>query len=63
MKKIEHIVVSGGGIIFFPYYGYLRETAKKKVWDLKKYKNNLWNFCRSYNRFSIMSTNGLGCVR
>jgi len=37
-EKIEHIVLSGGGIIFFPYYGYLRETAKKKVWDLKNIK-------------------------
>ena len=38
-KLIEHIVISGGGIILFPFYGYIRDSAKKGLWDLKNIKS------------------------
>ena len=36
---IEHIVISGGGIILFPFYGYIRDSAKKGLWELKNIKS------------------------
>ena len=31
--KIKHIVISGGGIIFLPFYGVLREAQKRNIWN------------------------------
>lgn len=31
---IKHIVISGGGIAGFSYYGALRESAKKGIWNI-----------------------------
>ena len=36
---IEHIVISGGGIILLPFYGYIRDSAKKGLWELKNIKS------------------------
>jgi len=36
--KIEHIVMSGGGLIMLPFYGYLRDSAKKGLWKLETIK-------------------------
>jgi len=33
-SKIKHLVISGGGIIGFSFYGLLRETHKKGVWNI-----------------------------
>lgn len=33
-KKIKHIVISGGGIAGFSFYGALRETEKKGLWNI-----------------------------
>ena len=32
--KIKHLVISGGGIVGFSFYGLLRETHKKEVWNI-----------------------------
>lgn len=34
VKKIEHIVISGGGQTGFTFYGVLREAAKQGFWDI-----------------------------
>jgi predicted acylesterase/phospholipase RssA len=34
-KKIKHIVISGGGTTGFAFYGILRESNKKQLWDIK----------------------------
>jgi len=33
-KEIKHIVISGGGIAGFSFYGALRESNKKQIWDI-----------------------------
>ena len=33
-KKIKHIVISGGGIAGFSFYGALRETEKNGLWNI-----------------------------
>jgi predicted acylesterase/phospholipase RssA len=33
-KTIKHIILSGGGIAGFSYYGALKETAKQGLWDI-----------------------------
>jgi NADH dehydrogenase FAD-containing subunit len=33
-NKIKHIVVSGGGVTGFSYYGILRESAKQQLWNI-----------------------------
>ena len=38
-NKIEHIVLSGGGIVLFPFYGYLRNSAKKGMWEIQNIKS------------------------
>ena len=40
VKKIEHIVISGGGQTGFTFYGILREAAKHGFWDI----NNIRSF-------------------
>jgi NTE family protein len=32
--KIRHLVISGGGIVGFSFYGLLRETHKKGIWNI-----------------------------
>ena len=39
-KKIEHIVISGGGQTGFTFYGILKEAAKQGFWDI----NNIRSF-------------------
>lgn len=34
-NKIKHLVISGGGTIFFPFYGYLRDSNKNGLWKLE----------------------------
>jgi predicted acylesterase/phospholipase RssA len=34
-KKIKHIVISGGGTTGFSFYGILRESNKKQLWNIK----------------------------
>jgi predicted acylesterase/phospholipase RssA len=34
-KKIKHIVISGGGTTGFAFYGILRESNKKQLWNIK----------------------------
>lgn len=34
-KKIKHLVIPGGGVTGFSYYGTLSASAKKGIWDLK----------------------------
>lgn len=36
--NIKHIVISGGGIAGFSFYGALRESAKNGVWDIQNIK-------------------------
>ena len=31
---IKHLVLSGGGVVGFSFYGLLRETNKKGLWDI-----------------------------
>lgn len=33
-KKIRHIVISGGGVAGFSFYGAVRESAKKGLWNI-----------------------------
>jgi predicted acylesterase/phospholipase RssA len=37
-SKINHIVISGGGTIFFPFYGYLRDSNKNGLWNFEDIK-------------------------
>ena len=37
-KKIEHIVMSGGGIVGLSFYGVLRESNKRGKWDINNIK-------------------------
>lgn len=37
-KKIEHIVMSGGGIVGLSFYGILRESNKRGKWDINNIK-------------------------
>jgi predicted acylesterase/phospholipase RssA len=37
-KKIRHIVISGGGIAGFSFYGGLRETSKHNLWNINDIK-------------------------
>lgn len=32
--KIKHLVISGGGVIGFSFYGLLRETEKEGIWNI-----------------------------
>jgi predicted acylesterase/phospholipase RssA len=34
-KKIKHIVMSGGGVVGFSFYGALRESNKRGIWNIK----------------------------
>ena len=38
-KKIEHIVMSGGGIVGLSFYGVLRESNKRGKWDINNIKS------------------------
>lgn len=35
---IKHLVLSGGGVVGFSFYGLLRETNKKGLWDISNIK-------------------------
>ena len=37
-NTIEHIVISGGGLTLFTYYGVLKKSAENKVWDINNIK-------------------------
>jgi predicted acylesterase/phospholipase RssA len=37
-KKIQHIVMSGGGIVGLSFYGVLRESNKRGKWDINNIK-------------------------
>ncbi len=37
-KKIENIVISGGGLTLFTYYGILKESSKSNVWNINDIK-------------------------
>ena len=39
VKKIEHIVISGGGQTGFTFYGVLREAAKQGFWDISNIRS------------------------
>jgi len=38
LKPIEHIVISGGGLTLFTYYGILKTSAEKNIWNIKNVK-------------------------
>ena len=38
LKKIENIVISGGGLTLFTYYGILKESSKSNVWNINDIK-------------------------
>ena len=40
-KTIKHIILSGGGIAGFSYYGALKETAKQGLWDINNIKTSI----------------------
>ena len=33
-KKIKHLVISGGGVVGFSFYGLLRDTHKEGIWNI-----------------------------
>jgi predicted acylesterase/phospholipase RssA len=37
-KKCKHLVISGGGITGFSYYGALKESSKRNVWNIDNIK-------------------------
>jgi|TARA_Y100000389_G_scaffold105330_1_gene102221 NTE family protein len=37
-NTIEHIVISGGGLTLFTYYGVLKKSAENKIWDINNIK-------------------------
>tara|TARA_B110000967_G_scaffold209538_1_gene266145 strand:- start:5113 stop:5967 length:855 start_codon:yes stop_codon:yes gene_type:complete len=37
-KKIENIVISGGGLTLFTYYGILKESSKSNIWNINSIK-------------------------
>lgn len=37
-KKIENIVISGGGLTLFTYYGILKESSKSNIWNINDIK-------------------------
>ena len=37
-KMIRHVVISGGGLSGFTFYGALRELSKKNYWNLSNIK-------------------------
>ena len=37
-KPIEHIVISGGGLTLFTYYGILKKSAENDIWNINNIK-------------------------
>lgn len=37
-NKIEHIVISGGGLTLFTYYGVLKKSAENNIWNINNIK-------------------------
>lgn len=37
-KKIEHLVISGGGTTIFPFYGALKEANQRNIWSISDIK-------------------------
>ena len=48
--QIKHIVISGGGVTGFSFYGILRDTHRKWIMEIREHTNHLWHFdrCRSW---------------